>query len=180
MVASLLLPWHFPAFRKKKLCHIVYTVSQQNAELQPLRDMNFVQQQQPVVSCCGFLQPPSRQSATDLGGWNFCSVCRPKLVAGSSSSGDISPRLTSPPLSSGCSGPCLGLNEEGNLPWIMNGDLCVLWCEHLSGTHYAPIRTDHGFQGVKPASAFLSVLCLRQTMLKSFHVGLLFWKKAHL
>lgn len=36
----------------------------------------------------------------------------------------------------------------------MNGDLYVLWCEHLSGSHYAPIRMDHGFR--ESASAVLS------------------------
>lgn len=63
----------------------------------------------------------------------------------------------------------LRLNEEANLPWILNGDLCVLWCEHRSGSHYAPIRTDHGFR-----EAILHLLCslllflaLMQTMPES-------------
>lgn len=65
--------------------------------------------------------------------------------------------------------PSLRLNEETKLPWIMKGDLCVLWCEHWSGSHYAPIRTDHGFREESlhllcPPLLFLSLM---QTMPES-------------
>lgn len=70
-------------------------------------------------------------------------------------------------------GPRLCLNEEGNLPWIMNGDLYVLWCEHLSGSHYAPIRADHGFreEGLHLLFSPLLFPALMQTMLN----GLVCW-----
>lgn len=38
----------------------------------------------------------------------------------------------------------------------MNGDVYVLWCEHVSASHYAPIRMDQGLRQPLPHLLFLS------------------------
>lgn len=48
------------------------------------------------------------------------------------------------------------LNEEDNLSRVMNGDLDVLWCEHVSASHYAPVRTDQGLRKPLPHLLFPS------------------------
>lgn len=147
------------------LCHIVFTVSKQDAVLQASGTWTLYSRS--CLSSSWFLVL-SVFSGCQLAWWLSClnrgivggpepcladprpeTFLQTSFISGSDSlslSVYVSPSLSRCLSRSLSPGPCLCLNEEGNLPWIMNGDLYVLWCEHLSGSHYAPIRMDHGFR----------------------------------